>query len=74
MDLLEKMRGRCQIREQDVDILFVTLKKGKIKQGAKTPVRCQSSGECPRSAFCKFVNPLTNHIPVDLEHIAIKAS
>lgn len=48
-----------------VEIVFVDLKKGKAKDSVKTPLRCQSSAECPRSAFCKFVNPLSNRIPVD---------
>ncbi len=74
MEMFEKVSGHCQVRELDVDILFVSLKKGKTKQGAKTPIRCQSSNECPRSTFCKFVNPLTNHIPVDLAVTAVKAS
>lgn len=65
MDLMEKVAGRCQVRDRDVDIYFIKLKKNKMKQGAKTPIRCHCSAECPRSTFCKFVNPLTNHIPVD---------
>lgn len=67
MDMFEKVGGHCQIRNCGVEILFVKLKKTKGKSGAKMPVRCQSSGECARSTFCKFVNPLTNHIPVDLK-------
>ncbi|MCD8352387.1 MAG: hypothetical protein LUC93_17420 [Planctomycetaceae bacterium] len=63
--MFDKVSGHCRIRESMVDILFVKLKKAKAKAGAKTPIRCQSSNECPRSVFCKFVNPLANHIPVD---------
>lgn len=63
--MFDKVSGHCRIRESDVEILFVKLKKAKAKAGAKTPIRCQSSSECPKSAFCKFVNPLANHIPVD---------
>ena len=74
MDMFEKVTGHCQVRDQDVDILFVKLKKSKVKQGARTPIRCQSSGECPRSSYCKFVNPLTNHIPVDLDDNKAEAS
>ncbi|MCC8107444.1 MAG: hypothetical protein LIQ30_00020 [Planctomycetes bacterium] len=66
MDAFEKVAGHCQLRDIDVDILYVKLKKTKGKAGGKTPLRCQSSTECPRNSFCKFVNPLTNHIPVDL--------
>ncbi len=65
-NMLEKVTGHCQLRGGDVEILFVELGKGKGKAGVKTPVRCQSSGKCPKSAFCKFVNPLSNRIPVEL--------
>lgn len=66
MELFEKVTGHCQLRDSDVEILFVTLKKSKQKAGVRTPIRCQSASECSRSSFCKFVNPLTNRIPVDL--------
>ncbi len=66
MDMFEKVQGHCQLRNCEVEILYVTLKKGKSKNGVKTPVRCQNAGECPRSSFCKFVNPLTTHFPVDM--------
>lgn len=74
MEMFEKVTGHCHERDHEVDILLVNLKKGKTKQGAKTPIRCQSSNECPRNTYCKFVNPLTNHIPVDMEGKATKAS
>ena len=64
--MFEKVTGHCQLRNGAVELLFVNLKKGKGKEGTKTPIRCQSSAECPKSAFCKFVNPLSNRIPVDL--------
>lgn len=64
--MFEKVTGHCQIRNSDVVLLFVDLKKGKSKDGTKTPIRCQNSGDCPKSSFCKFVNPLSNRIPVDL--------
>ncbi len=64
--MFEKVTGHCQLRGGNVEILFVETGKGRGKEGVKTPVRCQSSGECSRSAFCKFVNPLSNRIPVEL--------
>ncbi len=70
MEFFEKVSGHCHERNHNVDILFVNLKKGRAKQGAKTPIRCQSANECARSTYCKFVNPLTNHIPVDMETVA----
>lgn len=67
MEMFEKVEGHCQLQDAQVEILFVKLKKTKGKAGAKMPIRCQSSSKCPRSTFCKFVNPLTNHMPVDLQ-------
>lgn len=66
MELFEKVSGHCDIRGCQVEILMVKLKKSKQKAGTLTPVRCQSSGECSKSSFCRFVNPLTTRIPVDL--------
>ncbi len=63
--MFEKVVGHCQLRDASVEVLFVDLKKGKTKGGGKTPVRCQSASECSKSAFCKFVNPLSNRIPVE---------
>lgn len=63
--MFEKVSGHCQLRNISVEVVFVDLRKGKAKDGVKTPVRCQSASECPKSAFCKFVNPLSNRIPVD---------
>ncbi len=73
MDLFEKVRGHCEIRGTDVEILMVTLKKTKQKEATKTPVRCQSAAECPKSSFCRFVNPLTTRLPVKIEVAAGKA-
>jgi len=66
MELFEKISGHCEIRGCQVEILMVKLKKSKQK-GALTPIRCQNSGDCPKSSFCKFVNPLTTRIPVNLD-------
>ncbi len=65
--MFEKVTARCQLKNSNVEIVFVELKKGKAKAAARTPIRCQSSSECPGSAFCKFVNPLSNRIPVDFD-------
>ncbi len=67
MELFEKVAGHCEIRDCKVEILMVTLKKGKNKEGVKTPIRCQSAAECPRSSFCRFVNPLTTRVPVNID-------
>ena len=67
MELFEKVSGHCEIRNAVVEVLMVKLKKSKQKTATLTPVRCQSSSECPRSAFCRFVNPLTTRIPVKLD-------
>ena len=64
--MFEKVTGRCQLKNSSVEILYAALTKGKPGAAAtKTPIRCTASAECPKSAFCKFVNPLSNRIPVD---------
>lgn len=65
MELFEKACGMCEVRGEQVEILMLRHKKGKQKQGALTPFRCQSSADCPRGSFCRFVNPLTTRIPVN---------
>ncbi|MCC8190707.1 MAG: hypothetical protein LIP77_08750 [Planctomycetes bacterium] len=70
MELVETVTGHCEIRNQQVELLMVVLKKAKHKPGSRTPLRCQSSGECPKSSFCRFVNPLTTRIPVNLDSAA----
>ena len=66
MSLMEKVTGHCEIRGRDVEIVMVKLKKSKQKEAVLTPLRCQSSSECSRSSFCRFVNPLTTRMPVNL--------
>lgn len=70
MELFEKVTGRCEVRDREVEIMVVRLKKSKQKAAVLTPMRCNCSGECPRSTFCRFVNPLTTRLPVDLERAA----
>lgn len=68
MELFEKVAGHCEIRDKEVEILMVKLKKGKgARAGVLTPVRCQSAAECAKSSFCRFVNPLTTRIPVKMD-------
>lgn len=68
MELFEKMNGHCEIRGCKVEILMVKLKKTKQKGGSMAPVRCQSAGDCPKSSFCRFVNPLTTRMPVNFDN------
>ena len=66
MDLMQKVTGFCEIRGREVEILMVKMKKARQKQAVSTPVRCHCSGDCPRTSFCRFVNPLTTRLPVNL--------
>lgn len=68
MELFDNVAGFCEIRQANVEILMVKLKKAKTKDGALTPVRCMSAGDCPKGSFCRFVNPLTTRIPVNFEN------
>ncbi len=65
MNLIEKVKGFCEIQNQQVEILMIKVKKGKSKEETRTPVRCQNAGSCQRGSFCRFVNPLTTRLPVD---------
>lgn len=73
MELMQKVTGHCEVRGCDVEIIMVRLKKSKQKESVLTPLRCQSSSKCPKSAFCRFVNPLTTRIPVNLGAAGDKA-
>lgn len=64
MDLFDRSKGFCEIRQREVEILMVKMRKAKGKESALTPLRCQSASECPKSSFCRFVNPLTTRLPV----------
>ena len=64
MDLFDRSKGFCEIRRSEVEILMVKMRKAKGGDNALTPLRCQSAAECPKSSFCRFVNPLTNRLPV----------
>lgn len=72
MDVFEKVIGNCEIRGKEVEIVLVNLKKSKSQAGTRTPVRCQNSHECSKSSFCRFVNPLTTRVPVDLARAVAK--
>jgi len=67
MDLVEKVTGHCEIAGDKVEIVMMRMKKPKQKGPATlTPLRCLNSVNCAKSSFCRFVNPLTTRIPVDL--------
>lgn len=70
MDLLEKVSGHCEIRGMGVEILMMKMKKAKQKEECRTPMRCQSSSGCPKNSFCRFVNPLTTHLPVKFTDVS----
>lgn len=65
MDLFDRKRGYCEIQDAFVEILLLKQKKNRQKNPAPAPVRCQNSAACPKSVFCRFVNPLTTRLPVD---------
>lgn len=57
--MIEKKDLFCQLREENVEAL-VENKRGK----EPTPVSCTKMIECDRTAFCRFVNPLTTRNPL----------
>ena len=64
MELINHARGFCEIRQQEVEILMLKMRKAKGKTAAMTPLRCQNAAGCPKGSFCRFVNPLTTRLPV----------
>ena len=74
MELFNSLSGFCEIHKKNVEVLMVKLKKTKGTDGALTPVRCQSASECPRSSFCRFVNPLTTRLPVVFDNEPAKTA
>lgn len=64
MSPFNSVSGFCGIQNKNVEVLMIKLKTKQKKNDAMTPVRCQNASECPKSSFCRFVNPLTTRMPV----------
>ena len=65
--MIEHCRGFCEVKNQIVEIMVNKQKNTKTKQLMLTPLRCLQAGGCPRTTFCKMVNPLTTRLPVNLD-------
>ncbi len=56
----------CEVRKTNV-IAYVeesARNRGRKQPSSRNPVACAESSTCPRTAFCRFVNPLTTRNPL----------
>lgn len=67
MELFDKVVGYCEIRGAEVEIVLVKMKGGRRKTATPLPLRCQGAAQCAKGSFCRFVNPLTTRLPVDIQ-------
>jgi hypothetical protein len=66
LPVIEKQPMFCNEREAVVDVLVEKAKprRGSTQSAACTPIHCNAVAECPRTTFCRFVNPLTTRNPL----------
>jgi len=66
--MIKKIKAYCSIRQTTVDAL---VEDSKVRVGKSTAIRriplsCGRVAECPKTTFCRFVNPLTTRNPLSL--------
>jgi hypothetical protein len=66
----------CQVCEEEVQAMVEQRKVRRAGQTmtVKTPLSCERVKVCPRTAFCRFVNPLSTRNPLTEKNIAPTAS
>jgi len=64
----------CQIRQEAVCVTYMQMPHARGFRAKtapeKRPLACACSADCPRTAFCRMVNPLTTRLPFDLNEAA----
>lgn len=67
--MITKRECYCAVRETTVEAVVEESRKGKGKDAGVRHafLRCSQSKECPKSTFCRFVNPLTTRNPLSLD-------
>ena len=58
----------CQAKKATVQALVQETKKGKGKnvEVSYKVLSCDNSRTCEKSLFCRFVNPLTTRVPLEV--------
>ncbi|MCX7934377.1 MAG: hypothetical protein N3A66_03860 [Planctomycetota bacterium] len=67
--MIKKIKAHCSIRQTAVEALVEDSKArvGKETVLRRIPLSCGRVAECPKTTFCRFVNPLTTRNPLSLE-------
>ena len=63
--MIEKRKLHCSLKNKTVESL-VEIRKAKSGQPGEEvlPLNCVAAMTCPRTTFCRFVNPLTTRNPL----------
>ncbi len=64
--MIEKLPLYCEERREKVEALVQITHPGK-KNESKAVLSCTAMLKCPRTTFCRFVNPLTTRNPLQLD-------
>lgn len=68
--MLSQEQLYCTQRETMVEVLVESQSQGKNARQKKRPVSCARACECPKTTFCRFVNPLTTRNPLQAKEEA----
>ena len=72
--MILKQTAYCTVRNMTVETLVEETKVGGRKATVqRTPLTCARMAECPRTTFCRFVNPLTTRVPLEASAPAPRA-
>jgi hypothetical protein len=72
--MIRKEQAFCTERRVVVEALLEETRVGKAKTAQKVPLACTRMGECAKTAFCRFVNPLTMRVPLQMIENSEKAA
>jgi hypothetical protein len=72
--MISKRECYCSVLEESVEAIVEESSAGRGKGAAvrRAFLRCSRSGVCSKSAFCRFVNPLTTRNPLSLERPGVE--
>jgi hypothetical protein len=70
--MITKQQIHCREKGALVVVLLETRTHGRGRYAATTltPISCTQKLECPGTAFCRFVNPLTTQVPLEIPECA----
>lgn len=67
--MISRQQVYCSEQDKHIEALVEEKKAGRGKNAAvkRTVLNCTNVLNCPRTTFCRFVNPLTTRNPLRLE-------